>query len=109
MGTPTYRRNSSYSQKMAIKSILITGANRGIGFEFVKQFTEVESPPQFIFAACRNPENANALKEIAQKHKNVKIIKIDVGDESSYKSAVQTVTDFVGDQGLNVLLNNAGI
>lgn len=34
---------------------------------------------------------------------------IDVGDESSYKSAVTTVTEMAGDQGLNVLFNNAGI
>lgn len=94
---------------MAIKSILVTGANRGLGLEFIKQLTEVSTPPKFIFAACRNPDKAEDLKAIAKNHQNVKLIKIEVGDESSYKSAVAAVTELVGDQGLNVLFNIAGI
>ena len=39
----------------------------------------------------------------------VLLCKPDVGDESTYKSAVATVTELVGDQGLNVLFNNAGM
>ena len=40
------------------KTILMTGANRGIGLEFVKQLLRLHEPPTHIFAACRSPEKA---------------------------------------------------
>lgn len=39
-------------------TVLITGANRGIGLEFVRQFLKLEHPPQKIIATCRDPEKA---------------------------------------------------
>ena len=39
-------------------SLFITGANRGIGLEFVKQLTQLQQPPKHIFATCRNPDAA---------------------------------------------------
>lgn len=44
---------------MRINSVLITGANRGLGLEFVKQFLKLSSPPTQVFATCRNPSQAN--------------------------------------------------
>lgn len=46
---------------LAPKSVLITGANRGIGLEFVKAFLKLGSPPKFLFAGCRNPEDAKVV------------------------------------------------
>ncbi len=40
------------------KSVFITGANRGLGLEFVKQFLKLPQPPTYIFAACRSPDKA---------------------------------------------------
>ena len=40
------------------ESVLITGANRGIGLEFVKQFAALAKPPKHIFAGCRTPDQA---------------------------------------------------
>ncbi|XP_072024633.1 C-signal-like [Amphiura filiformis] len=94
---------------MQIASILITGANRGIGYELVRQLAAANPSPDFIYAGCRNPDGADKLKELAQKHPNVKILKIAIGDESSYQTAVQQVSQDIGDRGLNVLFNNAGI
>jgi len=37
-----------------MKSVLITGSNRGIGLELVKKLTDHETPPKIIIAACRN-------------------------------------------------------
>lgn len=41
------------------KTVLISGANRGIGLEFVRQFVSLDHPPQVIIATCRDPEKAS--------------------------------------------------
>jgi hypothetical protein len=41
--------------KMLARSVLITGCNRGIGLELVKQWIRVDSPPEHIIATCRKP------------------------------------------------------
>ena len=46
---------------MSFKSVLITGANRGLGLEFVQQFLALASPPTHLFAACRNPDAAQVI------------------------------------------------
>ncbi|KFM58979.1 hypothetical protein X975_00629, partial [Stegodyphus mimosarum] len=56
---------------MSIGSVLITGANRGIGLEFVKQFLSLPKPPQVLFATCRNPSKADDLQQIAKSNLNV--------------------------------------
>ena len=43
---------------MSIRSVLITGANRGIGLEFVRQFLALQNPPEYVIATCRNPDHA---------------------------------------------------
>lgn len=43
---------------MSLGSVLITGANRGLGLEFVKQFLGLPNPPKHLFATCRNPDKA---------------------------------------------------
>ena len=40
------------------ENVLITGANRGIGLEFVKQFAALPKPPVHVFAGCRTPDQA---------------------------------------------------
>jgi len=46
---------------LRVGSLFITGANRGIGLEFVKQLTQLPQPPKHIFATCRNPDAAEVL------------------------------------------------
>lgn len=43
---------------LKVKSMLITGTNRGIGLEFVKQIVKLPHPPKWLFATCRNPDQA---------------------------------------------------
>lgn len=38
------------------RSILVTGSNRGIGLELVRQLAASPQPPQHIFATCRDPK-----------------------------------------------------
>lgn len=45
-------------------AVLITGSNRGIGLEYVKQFLKLENPPKYLFAACRDPDNAQVNDQL---------------------------------------------
>jgi len=45
------------------RSVLITGANRGLGLEFVRQMLELNDAPSVLFATCRNPDEAQDLKK----------------------------------------------
>lgn len=56
-----------------INSVLITGANRGLGFEFVKQLV---NQVEHVFACCRSPPDAKELNEYANSHSNVHILEI---------------------------------
>eukprot|EP00057_Strongylocentrotus_purpuratus_P021024 XP_011675498.1 PREDICTED: uncharacterized oxidoreductase C663.06c isoform X1 [Strongylocentrotus purpuratus] len=92
-----------------MKTILITGASRGIGLEFVRQLARRKPTPAFVFASCRSPDGAKDLQAVAATHTNVKVLELDVQNESTYGPAVETVSNLVGEAGLNVLFNNAGI
>ncbi|KAG8231264.1 hypothetical protein J437_LFUL011118 [Ladona fulva] len=92
-----------------MKSILITGCNRGIGLELVKQLVFHKNAPPFILATVRQPEKAKELNDLAQKNRNVHILKIDLKDLNAYKEFSNDVSNILGGEGLNVLINNAGI
>ncbi|XP_053126707.1 C-factor-like [Hemicordylus capensis] len=93
------------------RSVLVTGSNRGIGFELVRQLVGKSSRPEWIFATCRDPEGPRAqeLKTLAAKHQGVVIIPLNALDPSSIKAAVARVNEKLKGAGLNLLINNAGI
>jgi len=94
----------------AFSSVCITGASRGLGLEFVKQFLELSQPPKHLFALCRHPEAVEELAVLAKSHPGVLYaFQLDISDESQYDHVVQQVSDVVGDAGLNLLINNAGM
>ncbi|XP_059190328.1 C-signal [Centropristis striata] len=93
-------------------NILVTGSNRGIGLELVKQLAETTGEGAHIFASCRAPEGpgAEALRNLStQSPGKITLIKLDTSDEDSISAAVQTVKEQIGDGGLNLLINNAAI
>ncbi|CAJ0601080.1 unnamed protein product [Cylicocyclus nassatus] len=87
-------------------AVFITGANRGIGFGLVQAFLKI-SQVEHVIAGARNPDNAKDLKAI--KDDRLKIVKIDIENEQSIKDAYAEVEKIVGDRGLNLLVNNAGV
>ncbi|KAK2833335.1 hypothetical protein Q5P01_017224 [Channa striata] len=97
--------------EMAPISILITGANRGLGLEMVKQMIETAQPVKKLFACCRDPNGpkSEALQTLAKNHPNVSVIRLDASDLGSIKQAAKQVCSVVGAGGLNLLINNAGI
>jgi NAD(P)-dependent dehydrogenase (short-subunit alcohol dehydrogenase family) len=84
-------------------SILITGANRGLGLEFARQYAADEWQ---VFASCRNPQAAGELQRLAKESGNrLVILPIDVTDGRSIAKAAEEV----GGAAIDILINNAGI
>ncbi|XP_078277260.1 C-signal-like [Rhinoraja longicauda] len=90
---------------------LVTGASRGLGLELIRQLGRAERPPRYLFAACREPEGAGAteLKNFAKCFSNVKIVKMDVDDLNSIQESAEQIQKVLKDNGLNLLINNAGV
>lgn len=86
------------------QTVLITGANRGIGLELVKQYLHHDHWQ--IIATCRHPETATDLQQIgASASDRLKILPLDVTQSASVHSLRTTL----GDIAIDVLINNAGI
>ena len=86
-----------------MSSVLITGANRGIGLEFATQYA---ADGWQVFAACRSPAEAEQLKDLARKTGDkVSVFVMDVTDAGSVRDAAMQLKDAA----INVLINNAGI
>ncbi|XP_060581225.1 C-signal-like [Ruditapes philippinarum] len=80
-----------------------------IGLEFVKQFLNLNNPPEFVFACCRDPATATDLKEIVKSNSSVIIVELDVTKQESVEKAKSHVASIVGTKGLNLLINNSGL
>ncbi|XP_078525640.1 C-signal-like [Lissotriton helveticus] len=93
------------------RTILITGCNRGLGLEMVRQLLAKPNAPEQIFATCRTPESpqCQTLNELAAKHSNLKVIQLEATDPTSVNKAAKEVEAHLKGAGLNVLINNAGI
>lgn len=87
---------------MPMTSVLVTGTNRGIGLEFVRQYA---ADGARVFACCRAPDRAEALNEIARRSDGrVHIHRLDVTDET----AVQALAAELKEEPIDILINNAG-
>ena len=83
------------------KKIIITGATGGIGYSLVKKFDDLGCS---ILATGTNEEKLNKLKK---EFKNVKIISFKLDDHNNIENFINTC--FTKLNGLDVLVNNAGI
>ncbi|NXE27763.1 GSFK dehydrogenase, partial [Ardeotis kori] len=97
--------------ELRVCSVLVTGANRGIGLGFVRNLLAMPDPPKWVFATCRDPkgQRAQELQNLASKHPNLVIVPLDVTDPASIKVAAARVEEQLKGSGLNLLINNAGI
>ena len=87
---------------MQNNQVLITGANRGLGLEFTKQYA---ADGWRVLACCRHPQSALDLQALAAAYSNVKIYALDVADFAQIDAlAVQ-----LKDESIDVLINNAGV
>jgi NAD(P)-dependent dehydrogenase (short-subunit alcohol dehydrogenase family) len=83
------------------KSVLITGANRGIGLEFAKQYANNAWRVQ---ACCRQPDAASDLQK-ALSGKDADIHKLDVTSQAS----INYLKAELAEHPIDILINNAGI
>ena len=90
------------------RTALVTGANRGIGLEFVRQLL---ARGDHVVAACRHPGKASALNTLAGEHPGrLHVLPLDVADAKSRASLLHDLPLVLGDDGrIDLLLNNAGV
>ena len=87
-----------------MQTILITGANRGLGLEFVRQYVERGDR---VYAGCREPETAAELQTLSDAHPGqIYALPLDMTDEATMDAARQRVE--AQTESLDVLINNAG-
>ena len=79
------------------KTVVITGANRGLGLELARQLHEAGAN---VIGTARKPEKADDLKALG-----VRVVQLDVADAASVAAMAEELEDLKVD----VLLNNAGI
>lgn len=57
-------------------SILITGANRGIGLGLVKHILEQNGPLKIVLATYRNADSATKLMDLKKQYSNLHLLKL---------------------------------
>ncbi len=85
-----------------METVLITGANKGIGLELVRGFA---GSGRHVIACCRAPGAADELQAIASSSDSVEVHEVHVSDGPS----VANLANQVGDRPIDILINNAGM
>lgn len=83
-------------------TVLITGANRGLGLEFARQYADRGWK---VIATARDPAAASELQGLAAAHDNIAVEQLDVTDFAQ----IDALAAKYQGQPVDVLLNNAGL
>ena len=87
------------------RRILVTGASRGIGLEFVRQWL---ARGEEVFALARRPESSAALGDLGRAHAGrLRLAACDVADDASVERARRAVSEAW--DGLDIVVNNAAV
>ncbi|TQR86624.1 SDR family oxidoreductase [Mycobacterium hodleri] len=82
-----------------MSTILITGANKGLGYETARQLI---AAGHTVYLGCRDPQRG----QDAAQRLNARLVQLDVTDDDSVSAAAHLVEEMGG---LDVLVNNAGV
>ena len=91
-----------YGENM--KNIVITGVSTGIGYAAALRLTKASHT---VFGSVRNEDDAKRLQ--TELGENYHPLFFDVTDSNAIQDAVEYVTNIVGDNGIDALINNSGI
>ena len=83
-------------------TILVTGANRGLGIEFVEQYLNEGDD---VIATYRNENSSMDLIEMGNERSNLKLLQLDVSSNKSLNSFAENL----GDSPIDIFINNAGV
>jgi len=95
-------RLDNYLGEAIMATVLITGANRGIGLEFTKQYL---ARGETIIATCRDQKAATELNALAASSDKLTILTLDVSDGASLSGFAEQL----GQTPIDIFINNAGI
>jgi NAD(P)-dependent dehydrogenase (short-subunit alcohol dehydrogenase family) len=95
------RLTPNWKETRDMSTVLITGANRGIGFEMTKLYA---AAGQRVLACCRAPAKAEKLTALAKQYPSVVPMAVEIANGES----VAALRKEVGDAPLDILINNAG-
>ncbi|PDH63746.1 MAG: short-chain dehydrogenase, partial [SAR116 cluster bacterium MED-G04] len=85
-----------------MKTVFITGTNKGLGLEFSKQYL---NEGHAVIATCRNPDQAAELNALHAMHPGkLTILKMDLSDEAS----IQRIGHDIKDRPVDIFISNAG-
>ena len=84
-------------------NVLITGANRGLGLEFARQYL---ADGWQVYAACRDPASASELRQLAEDERRQAA---DPSDGRHGSASVKAAATELEGQAIDLLLNNAGV
>ncbi len=85
-----------------MSSIIITGANRGLGLEFARQYAVAGWR---VYACCRDPSKASELCELKGQHTNLSVHGMDVRDHRQ----IDVLAKNLAQENIDIVLNNAGV
>lgn len=91
---------------MKMKNVIITGSSSGFGLKAAKDFADKGFK---VFATMRNPDgkNGSVKAELEGHSAHIKVVDMDVTDDSSVNSAIGCI---IAEEGkVDILINNAGI
>ena len=85
-----------------MNTVLVTGANRGIGLEFCRQYANAGYK---VIACCRQPGEAGKLNALVDQYPFLSIFKMDVTDHAEIDKVAHELSSFR----IDVVIANAGV
>ena len=90
-----------------MKRILVTGANKGIGYAIAQRILE-EHNDTFVFLGSRDRGRGEAAAESVGNADRLQVVEIDVASDDSVNSAAEQIKESCAGEPLYGIVNNAG-